>query len=304
MTSPTRFTSVSEVAQVITSGSSCAILVEGEERASDAWMLSYILKSTVSESVTFHGRDGRANLLTELPNFITRLPEGKVAAIVDRDFTEDETVERTYVPDYSGHLFYWRCSCIENYLLEPAWIAEAVEEFYMHEPERIPATLRTTASIESFLLDWSRRLAPQIAGNWVISDLRSETVRLSLSVEARQHFDDLTNRVPVWVLAELTRNYGGWGTTHPELFNAEALKACLDDRLAKVLVKVQTLSNAHEVVSGKFLLRALYAELPTSHKPNRDYMRNRLVRMASKQVPDDIRVLVEERILPRWRAAH
>jgi len=28
-----------------------------------------------------------------------------------------------------------------------------------------------------------------------------------------------------------------------------------------------------------------------------------LVRMASKQVPDDIRVLVEERILPRWRRA-
>src|SRR5574341_1168862 len=168
MTSPVQFTSSLEVVQVVTSGSSCAILVEGEERASDAWMLSYILKSTASELVTFYGRDGRANVLAELPNFITRLPAGKVAAIVDRDFTEDEIVERTYVPDYSGHLFYWRRSCIENYLLEPVWIAEAVEEFYMHEPERIPATLRTAASIEGFLFDWSRQLTPQIAGTSVI----------------------------------------------------------------------------------------------------------------------------------------
>jgi len=66
---------------------------------------------------------------------------------------------------------------------------------------------------------------------------------------------------------------------------------------------LQTLSTAHQVISGKILVKALYAELPGGAKPGKEYVRNRLVRMTSKQVPDDIRVLVEERILPRWRRA-
>ena len=48
-------------------------------------------------------------------------------------------------------------------------------------------------------------------------------------------------------------------------------------------------------------MKALYAELPGGRKPAWGDVRNRLVKLASKQVPDDIRILVEERILPRWR---
>ena len=303
MTFPARFTSALEVVQAIRNGPSCAVLVEGEEQASDAWVLRYVLKDSLSEEVTFHGRDGRSNLLKELPDFVARLPADKVSAIVDRDFTEPAIVERTYPPDYAGHLFYWRRYCIENYLLEPAWIAEAVEEFYMHEPDRIPLSLRTAEAAEKFLLNLAQRLSPQIAGNWVIADLSRQTIQRGLTVEARQYFDDLTDRDATWVLLELSRNYGGWGGTHPDLFSAEALKTRFDNRLAIVAAKAQTLSGAHEVISGKTLLKALYIELPTGQKPGKDYLRNRLVRMASKQVPDDIRILVAERIVPRWRRA-
>jgi len=173
----------------------------------------------------------------------------------------------------------------------------------MHEPERIPETLRTAEATERFLLDWCRRLVPQITGNWVISDLTREAKRQGLLVEARRYFDDLTDRNSDWVLAELTRQYGGWSEAYPELFDVEALKARFAGRLETVLARVQILSDAHQVVSGKILMKALYAELPGGAKPNREHFRNRLVLMSSTQVPDDIRILVEERILPRWRRA-
>ncbi len=105
MTRSAALGSALEVAQNIRNGLTCAILVEGEERGSDAQMLQTILKP-VAQNVTFHGRDGRDNLIKELPDFVAMLPTGKVAAIVDRDFTDDDEVERTYSPDYAGHVFY------------------------------------------------------------------------------------------------------------------------------------------------------------------------------------------------------
>ncbi len=303
MTKPRPLQTSDEVVRTLRDGSGCAVLVEGEEQASDAWILKSILLKTVSEEVTFHGRDGRERLLSELPDILRQLPSDRVFAILDRDFLEDELVEPRYVPDYSGHLFIWRRFTIENYLLEPAWIAEAVEEFYMHEPERIPETFRTAEAAEEFLLGWCRRLAPQVAGSWVISDLTREARRRDLPVEARRYFDDLTDRDSGWIFTELTRQYSGWSKAHPELFDTEALKARFQDRLERVLARIQTLSTAHQLVSGKILVKALYAELPGGAKPGKEYVRNRLVRMVSKQVPDDVRILVEERILPRWRRA-
>lgn len=303
MTLPARFTSTLQVVQTIRNGAACAVLVEGEEQASDAWILSYILKSRVGQAVTFHGRDGRTKLLAELPGFVEMLPAGKVAAIVDRDFAEPDVVERTYASEYVGHLFFWRRFCIENYLLEPAWLAGVIEEFYLHQPARIPPTLQTTQAVEHFLLDWSRRLTTQVAGNWVVADIARAVAKQSLSIAARPYFDDLIERDVHWVLTQLLQHYGGWSSVYPELVGAEALTKHLEARLAEVQGKVQPLSGAHEVVSGKALLKAVYAALPAGPKPAWEHVRNRLVQLASRQVPNDVRFIVEERILPRWRQA-
>jgi len=303
VTFPARYTSAIQVVQTIRNGAACAVLVEGEEQASDAWILGYLLKSRVGQAVTFHGRDGRANLLAELPGFVEMLPVGKVAAIVDRDFAEPDRVERTYVSEYSGHLFYWRRSCIENYLLEPDWLAEVVEEFYLHQPVRIPPTLQTAQAVAHFLLDWSRRLTAQVAGNWVVADITQAAIRQGLSIAARPYFDDLTERDPHWVLTQLLQHYGGWSSVYPEVLGVEALTKHFEARLAEVQGRVQPLNGAHEVVSGKTLLKAVYAALPAGPKPAREHVRNRLVRLASRQVPNDVRFIVEERILPRWRQA-
>ncbi len=268
MSSPGRFTSAVEVVANIRSGSACAILVEGEERGSDAWILSYILKERVGEEVVFYGRDGRINLLAELPYFVSQLRNGQLAAVLDRDFADEATVAQTRAPDYAGHLFYWQWSCIEK-----------------------------------FLLEWAQRLAPQTTGNWVISDLTREAAPHGVSITARTYFNDLTQRDSAWVLARLSEHYGGWSHGLPELFSPEALNARFEDRWANVAAKINTRPSAHEVISGKLLLKTLYLEMPSGPKPPREHVRNRLVRMASKQAPDDIRSLVEDHILPRWRRA-
>ncbi len=301
MTAPARFTSTLEVVQAISSGSSCAILVEGEEQGSDAWMLRYILKNKVGPEVTFYGRDGRSNLLEELPAFVNRLPAGKVAAIIDRDFTEERFVKQTYAPDYAGELFYWRRYCIENYLLEPELIVNCIHTAHALNPDAIPETLKTVDAIEGFLLDWCRRVAPQVAGNWTIHELTQESDRQGLNIEAQHYFKDVTDRDSAWVLSQLTHRYGGWEDAYPSLFSANALRERFEDKLDEVSKKTTTLRDAHQIVDGKrFLKQALNRELPSGL---RSYFFSLLAEDASKNPPEDLRLLVEDRILPRWRRA-
>ncbi len=300
MTSPARFTLTLEVVQTIRNGLTCAILVEGEERGSDAQILQIILKS-VGQSVTFHGRDGRDNLIKELPDFVAMLPKAKVAAIVDCDFTDESEIERTYLPNYEGHIFYWRRYCIENYLLEPELIANCMMMTHSLAPENAPQSLMTAEAVEKFLLDWCRRLAPQVAGNWTIHDLTQESDQQGLNVEALSYFRDVTDRDAAWVLSELDRRCSGWSVAYPKLFSKDALRERFEDKHKRVLGKIETLSEAHRLMDGKrFLKPALNRELPGNLRP---YFFNLLAEAASKNVPGDIHTLVEDRILPRWRQA-
>ena len=52
MTKPRLFQTLDEVVLSLKSGSACAVLVEGEEQASDVWILKSILLSA-GEEVTF-----------------------------------------------------------------------------------------------------------------------------------------------------------------------------------------------------------------------------------------------------------
>ncbi|HLB47341.1 MAG TPA: DUF4435 domain-containing protein, partial [Anaerolineales bacterium] len=291
----TRLTPAVEVAQTILNGSACAILVEGEEQASDAQILKTMFKR-LGQAVTFHGRDGRDNLIRELPEFITRLPQDKAAAILDRDFMNDAEVEATYLPNYTGHIFYWRRYCIENYLLEPELIVNCIHTAHALNPDAIPETLKTVDAIEGFLLDWCRRVAPQVAGNWTIHELTQESDRQGLNIEAQHYFKDVTDRDSAWVLSQLTHRYGGWEDAYSSLFSANALRERFEDKLNEVSEKTTTLRDAHQIVDGKrFLKQALNRELPSGLKP---YFFSLLAEAASKNLPEDLRLLVEDRILP------
>ncbi|MEK9164222.1 MAG: hypothetical protein AAB342_02585, partial [Chloroflexota bacterium] len=100
---------------------------------------------------------------------------------------------------------------------------------------------------------------------------------------------------------ELPRKYAGWSKEYPTLFGENSLRSRFTGKLKQVNEKVETLSGAHQVVDGKrFLKPALNRLLPSSLRP---YFFSLLAELASQDPPLDIRALVEERILPRWRRA-
>ena len=290
------------VLQEIRRGGRCAILVEGEEQKGDAALLQFILRE-VTTQVTFFGRDGRPGLLKELKAMLEQLPAESLWAIVDRDFESDDPVELTYQADYQGHEFFWRRFTIENYLLEPAWIAEAIHEFYALEPGRIPTALKTEVAIEKFLLDWARRLNPQIAGNATIADLSVECGRRAVPIQGRTYFVEAYERDSSHVRTQLITHYSGGAELAPDALSVDALSRRYEEKLQMLQDSTQSLTNMHKFISGKLLLKALYQELPKGSKPQADHLLGKLATHASKLVPDDIQTLIVERILPRWRSA-
>ncbi len=292
--------SLSETLQSVSSGSGCAVLVEGEERGGDAWILQNILRGLGGE-VTFYGRDGRDNLLTELPHFVEAFPNGKVAVILDRDFADDNFVEKTYTPEYGGIVFYWRRYCIENYLLEPALVSQCVEIAFAQHPEQTPKTLSSTNVIEQFLLEQCKKVASQAAGNLTIDELTQISDTQELNVKAAKYFQAQTEIDPALVLSELMQKYQDAATLHPNMFGTEAISARYENNLEKIVSQVSSLETAHRVIDGKrFLMPLVKREL----KAFSGFFVSWLVHeVAPKNPPNDFRYLVEDRILPRWREA-
>ncbi|MBI5082718.1 MAG: hypothetical protein HZB17_15650 [Chloroflexi bacterium] len=301
--SPARIYQSREVVmQEIRRGNVCAILVEGEEQGSDASLLKYILRSTTSE-VAFFGRDGRARVSDELREMVRQLPAESVFAILDRDFEGSQTVEQCFAPNYRGHRFIWRRCAIENYLLEPAWIAEAIGEFYALRPDRIPELLQTANAVQQFLLHWAKMLLPQVAGNAVIADLSKQIEDRGLSIAGRSYFDEIFERDSDYIKSRLLAHYSAYSNLAGDLLSTNSIVQRYEHYLEVMALSTANLATAHQVISGKLLLKALYHQLSDQEKPRREYIIGKLATLASKSVPEDIRFLIQDRLLPRWREA-
>ena len=290
------------VLQEIRRGNVCAILVEGEEQGSDASLLKYILRSTTSE-VGFFGRDGRARVADDLREMVIQLPIESVFAILDRDFEDSPIVDQCFTPNYRGHRFIWRRFEIENYLLEPAWIAEAIGEFYALQPDRISGFLRSAGEIEQFLLQWAKILSPQAAGNAFIADVTKQIERKKLSVAGRSYFGEIFERDSDYIKSQLLAHYSVYANLAEDILSANAIAQRYEHHLESTILSTTSLAMAHQVISGKLLLKALYHQLSDQEKPRREYIISKLATLASKSVPEDIRFLIQDRILPRWREA-
>jgi hypothetical protein len=133
--------------------------------------------------------------------------------------------------------------------------------------------------------------------------LTTEQRKRKLRVEGRSYFNDGDEAT---VLAKLVGHYSPSSDAAPDLYSADALKQRYDNQCAVIQTAVQSLTRMHEFVSGKLLLTALHHKLlgaMPGYKIRRlDIVENLMV-LASKQIPEDIHFLVEERILPRWRRA-
>jgi len=280
-------------ATLAAAGAGIVVYVEGE---SDDFILSQMIGGLQGQ-VTFMARGNRNRVKRDLDSVVPNFPKNRLFAIVDRDFAEDADVEPCYHPGFTDYLYVLRRSCIENYLLEPEWILDALDIWY--SPKDRPPCVRNAEATTQCLLSWGNRLAPQAAGNWVITDLRNEFERQSVMVSAMGFFEELTDRPPADVLERLKQHYMRQAS---DLLSEHDIKRRFNSRLEEVQESIRSIEGLHKHVSGKLLLKALCTELSPikRKKPNWETLSRALAKLHQVQLPGDLSLIVEH-MLNRWR---
>ena len=193
--------------------------------------------------------------------------------IIDRDFREDAEIDAA-LADTATHLFILRRYCIENYLLEPAAVAEELRVLTRSYPN--PPDLQ---NIEADLLQLCRNLHTMMAANWLFSEAGQG-----------KHFgagNDLLDRDTV-----ITRVAQEFGCSPAEATLAVAEK---ERRIEPLLSGVET---AYQRINGKHILFHLHRVYIKSGI-TREQLHGLLARAVKERVglSADIVEIVEKRIL-------
>lgn len=220
------------------------------------------------------GRSGVENLLNRILARSTS-PNPREYGIIDRDFREEAEVEAALADTYA-HLFILRRYCIENYLLEPAAVAEELRVL------SAPSATPDSHAIELKMLQMCRSLHTMMAANWAF-------------VEAGQgtHFPEghaLVDRETVE-----RRVAGELGCSQAEA------EVALADKERQIEPLLSSLETAYQRINGKHLFFQVYRLYQSSagRGITRDQLRSLLARSVKERVGlhEDIRTIIERRIL-------
>lgn len=216
------------------------------------------------------GRRGVENLLNRILDRSTS-PNPREYGIIDRDFREEAEVEAA-LADPDAHLFILRRYCIENYLLEPAAVAEELR--VLSAPNATP----DPQDMEAILLQMCRSLHMMMAANWAFV----EAGRGTHFPEGHMFVDRET--VEARVARELVCS------------QVEA-EAALADKERQIEPLLSSLETAHWRINGKNLLFQIH-KTHIGSGITRDQFRNLLAREIRRLgLHDDIKTIIEQRVL-------
>lgn len=218
------------------------------------------------------GRSGVENLLNRILARSTS-PNPREYGIVDRDFRDDAEVEAS-LNDPARHLFILRRYCIENYLLEPAAVAEEVRVLSVPNANAPDAQV-----MEAELLQMCRRLHTMMAANWVFSE-----------AGRGRHFSE--GHQPVDREATIARVVEELGCTPAEAETA------VSEKEAAIEPLLSSLGSAYRRINGKHLLFQIHQTFIRSGV-TRDQLRSLLARAVRERVGlhEEIRTIIEQRVL-------
>lgn len=202
--------------------------------------------------------------------------------VVDRDFDDDETVQRSLTPDSRVCLI--SRYAVENYLLEPCAIADTVA--------RMPAVARSEPEwtnpthVEQALLDWAHQLRFYAAANYLI-DGWNRHIRLLRFLRPGQP-DYLFDRD--FILERLR----GWVRELPAV---QEIERALDEQSAHIDRACRTLDGVHRWIDGKTLLSSLvHPRVFHVLRLSAGDMRRYLAEAVRDNLPPDLQA-----IAGRWR---
>ncbi|HEY3329151.1 MAG TPA: DUF4435 domain-containing protein [Capsulimonadaceae bacterium] len=252
---------------IFMAGNRKVVLVEGDDD-------EYAFRTWYEErlrDVYFHAADSTAHVVAYVAEALRSGTKGHVYGIVDRDYrTDEEAVAWKSDPD-THLLSLWRYE-IENYLLEAGALATLLNETYGRKLDAPDVD-----AIEAQLLEACGELSVKSAANWVISDFgRGEFLGVGYPADRSLILTHLSKELNISD-AEADAN----------LAAKEALiEACLSDMV-----------RAHTVIRGKYLLHYLY-RVNVHPRMQIDVFTNLLVASVKRYgIPQDIRDIIENRVL-------
>jgi hypothetical protein len=199
--------------------------------------------------------------------------------ILDRDFADEVEVEQSW--QNSNRLTLLRRYCIENYLLEPAMIAQAAERFVTIHPELQPWT--SHAYIEQRLLNWAQDLVTYAAANALISRWRS-----AIEGDFLQYFGPLPPLPRDGVVAQLHERL-------QRLPNKNELERQFEGLCSHVSQDVLQLPGLHRWINGKVLLEdVLYQQGFNQHNLSKSRFRDELIEAGKNYIPYDLVELAQK----------
>ena len=160
------------------------LILEGKLQGTDRWIVEQLFPD-VADRVTIVGAEGKTDVekTQEILRHVeaTETPTRQVYAICDRDDPGGLTIERR--KNQSGRVFTWDRYHIENYLLEPKYIARACRRITRGREESL-----TPDQVEEKLKQIAEELTEQFAATSVEWEIRREIRRVGrLPKQTGQH---------------------------------------------------------------------------------------------------------------------
>ena len=150
------------------------LILEGTIQGTDRWIVEQLFPE-IADRVTIVGAEGKTDVekTQEILRHVeaTETPTRQVYAICDRDDPGGLAIERR--KNQSGRVFTWNRYHIENYLLEPEYIARACERITRSSEESL-----TPGQVEKKLKEIAEELTEQFAATCVEWEIRREIRRV------------------------------------------------------------------------------------------------------------------------------
>jgi hypothetical protein len=218
------------------------------------------------------GGSGVQNLLNRILARSTS-PTPREYGIIDRDFRDAAEVEAA-LADPNAHLFILRRYCLENYLLEPAAVAEEVRVLAGSN-----ADTPSPQDMETALLQMCRSLHAMMAANWAFAEAGRGT-----------HFPEghaFVGRETV--VARVVKELGCSQT------EAEAALVQKEELIEPLLLHLET---AYQRINGKHLFFHIYRMFIGAGFTH-DRFRQLLARAIKERVGlhEDIKTIIEQWVL-------
>jgi hypothetical protein len=203
--------------------------------------------------------------------------------LLDRDFATDEQVITSRDP--TSRVAIMRRYAIENYLLEPTIIAEAVRQLLTTADAGQLRPWLDEAYTRAMFRRWADELALYAAANSIIAEWR-DRIMFDRSLGFLCYFGPLPPISRAEVVSSLQRRLAA-------LTAADRVEAVLDTRHAQVVADVAHWDGLQQWIHGKVLLESyLYPHVFEPAGCSQSRARDLLIEVGRKHVPDELQELV------------